>query len=104
LVYEDLRGFDPSIIQHDILIKEGIKPVRQKQIPINLALEATIRRELEKFLKVGITFPVKYPEWVSKLVLVLKLTDHINFCIIFHTFNQAIMKYHFPPPNMEMIL
>ena len=40
--YKDLRGFDPSLIQHAIPIKEGIKPVRQKQRPINLALEATI--------------------------------------------------------------
>jgi hypothetical protein len=28
--YEDLRGFDPALIQHYIPIKEGIKPVRQK--------------------------------------------------------------------------
>jgi hypothetical protein len=33
--YEDLCGFDTSLIQHAIPIKEGIKPVRQKQIPIN---------------------------------------------------------------------
>jgi hypothetical protein len=36
--YEDLRGFDPSLIQHSIPIKEGIKLVRQKQRPINPAL------------------------------------------------------------------
>jgi hypothetical protein len=29
--YEDLRGFDPGLIQHDIPIKKGIKPVRQKK-------------------------------------------------------------------------
>jgi hypothetical protein len=28
--YEDLRGFDPALIQHAIPIKEGIKLVRQK--------------------------------------------------------------------------
>ena len=39
--YEDLRGFDPGHIQHAIPINEGIKLVRQKQIPINPALEAT---------------------------------------------------------------
>jgi hypothetical protein len=66
--YEDLRGFDPGLIQHAIPIKEGIKPVRKKQRPINPALKATIQRELENFLKAGIIFPVKYPEWVSKLV------------------------------------
>jgi hypothetical protein len=54
--YEDLRGFDPALIQHAIPIKEGIKPVRQKQRPINPALEATIRKELEKLLKAGIIF------------------------------------------------
>jgi hypothetical protein len=60
--YEDLCGFDPALIQHAIPIKEGIKPVRKKQRPINLALEATIRKELEKLLKVGIIFPVKHIE------------------------------------------
>jgi ribonuclease HI len=55
--YEDLCGFDPGLIQHAIPIKEGIKPVRQKQRPINPALEATIRKELEKLLKAGIIFP-----------------------------------------------
>jgi len=46
--YEDLRGFDPSLIQHAIPIKEGIKLVRKRKIPINPELEATIRKELEK--------------------------------------------------------
>jgi hypothetical protein len=53
--YEDIRGFDPGLIQHAIPIKEGIKISRQKQIPINHALETTIRRELENLLKAGIT-------------------------------------------------
>jgi hypothetical protein len=42
--YEDLHGFDPALIQHAIPIKEGIKPVRKKQRPINPALEETIQR------------------------------------------------------------
>jgi hypothetical protein len=40
--YEDLRGFDPSLIQHAIPIQEGVKLVRHKQRPINPMLEATI--------------------------------------------------------------
>jgi hypothetical protein len=28
--YEDLRGFDPALIQHSIPIKEGIKPIKNK--------------------------------------------------------------------------
>ena len=40
--YEDLHGFYPALIQHAIPIKEGIKTVREKQGPINPALEETI--------------------------------------------------------------
>jgi hypothetical protein len=49
--YEDLHGFDPSLIQHANPIKEGEKPVRKKQILINPVLEETIRKELEKTLE-----------------------------------------------------
>jgi hypothetical protein len=66
--YEDIHGFDPGLIQYAIPIKEGIKLVRKKQRPINPALEATIRKELEKLLKAGIIFLVKYSKWVSNLV------------------------------------
>jgi hypothetical protein len=34
--YEDLCGFDPSLIQNVIPIKEGIKPVRKKKDPLTL--------------------------------------------------------------------
>jgi hypothetical protein len=70
--YEDIRGFDPTIIQHSIPIKEGIKLVRKKHTPINSSLEETIQKELEIFLNVGIIFLVKYSEWVSNLFHVQK--------------------------------
>jgi hypothetical protein len=80
--YEDLRGFDPALIQHAIPIKEGIKPVRKKQRPINPVLDATIRKELEKLLKDGIIFPIKYSEWVSNLVLVRRQLVRLNYALI----------------------
>jgi hypothetical protein len=49
--YEDLHGFDPDLIQHSIPIKEGIKPARKKQRPINPALEATIQKGVGKTLE-----------------------------------------------------
>ena len=102
--YEDLHGFDPSLIQHAIPIKEGIKPVRQKRRPINPALEETIQKELEKHLKDGIILPVKYSKWVSNLVPVQKTTGQIILCIDFHALNRDSIKDHFPLPNMETIL
>jgi hypothetical protein len=95
LSYEDLHDFDPTIIHHSIPIKEGIQLVRQKQIPINPPLEETIRKELEKLLKVGIIFPVKYSEWVSNFVPVQKAIGHIILCIYFHALNRVSVKGHF---------
>jgi hypothetical protein len=76
--YEDIRGFDPSLIQHAIPIKEDIQLVRKKQRHINPVLEENIRKELEKLLKDGIIFPVKYSKWVSNLVPIRKTIGQIR--------------------------
>jgi hypothetical protein len=55
-------------------------------------------------LKAGIIFLVKYYEWVSNLVLVRKTIGQIRLCVDFRALNWASIKYHFPLPNMEMIL
>ena len=102
--YEDIHGFYPALIQHVIPIKEGIKLDRQKQRPINPALEATIRKELEKLLKAGIIFPIKYSEWVSNFVHIQRTTGQIRLCVDFRALNRVSVKDHFPLPNMEMIL
>jgi hypothetical protein len=76
----------------------------QRKIPINPALEATIRKELEKLLNAHIIFLVKYSEWVSNLVPVRKTTGHIRLCVDFCALNRESVKDHFPLPNMDMIL
>jgi hypothetical protein len=101
--YKNLRGFDPGLIQQSILIKEGMKLARKKQRPINYAFKATFQRELENFLRAGIIFP-DYSEWISNWVHVLKIIYHIRSCINFRTFSQDIMRNHFPPLNMQMIM
>jgi hypothetical protein len=102
--YEDIRGFDPGLIQHAIPIKEGIKPVQQKQRLINLAPYAIIRKGFEEILSIGIFFSVKYSKWVSNLIPVWKATKHIIFCIDFLIVKKDIMKGYSPLPNIEMIL
>ena len=34
--YEDLRGFHPTLIQHAIPIKEGVKPVKKNKYLLTL--------------------------------------------------------------------
>jgi hypothetical protein len=95
--YEDLCGFDPSLIQHTM------KPPRQKQGLVNSALKAPFQKELENFLKVGIIFSV-HLAWVSNWVPPSKTIDHIRTCIHLRTFSRDIMRNHSPPLNIRIIL
>jgi hypothetical protein len=81
-----------------------VKPVRKKKRPINPALEATIRKEVEKLINAHIIFSIKYSEWVYNMVHVWKKNGGIYLCVYFHAFNRASIKDNFPLPNMEMIL
>jgi hypothetical protein len=102
--YEDLHGFYPSIIQHALPIKEEEKPVRKRQRHVNPALEATIKKEIEKLINAHIIFLYKYYEWVSNLVQVKKKNGDIRLCVDFYVLNKASVKDNFPLPNMELIL
>jgi len=102
--YEDLHGFYPNVIQHDIPIKEEVKPVRKRQIPIKPTLEATIRKEVEKLINAHIIFSIKYYEWVSNFVLVWKQNGDIKLCVDSYALNKKSVKDNFPLPNMELIL
>ena len=83
-----------------VLSRRKKKLIRQRQIPINPTLEATIRKEVEKL----IIAHIKYSEWVSTIVHVWKKYNDIRLCIDFCVLNRASVKDNFPHPNMELIL
>ena len=80
-----------------------MKLVRQKQGPTNSAFKETFQRELEKFLRAGMIFSV-HPKWVSNWEPSSRTIDNIRKSINLRTFKQDIMRNHFPPLNMEMVL
>lgn len=102
--YKDFCGFYPDTIQHAIPIKEDAKLIRQRQRLVNPALEATIRKELEKLLTTHIIFPVKYLERVANLVYVQNKTCDIFLWVDYCTFIKASVKDNFLLPNTHLIL
>ena len=52
--YNDLKTFDPAIVEHTIPLNEGGKLYRQKLRNINPKLAPLIKKELEKMLGAGI--------------------------------------------------
>ena len=86
-----------------VLSRRNKKLIRQRQIPINPTLEATIRKEVEKLIIAHIAH-IKYFEWVSTMVPVWKKNNYIRLCIDFFVLNRASVKDNFPHPNMDLIL
>ena len=95
--YDDLKTFDPAIIEHTIPLNEGANPYRKKLRNFNPKLSPLIKKELEKMLATGMIRPIKHTTWVSNPVIVWKKSGEIRVCIDFRNLNQASLKdnYHF---------
>jgi ribonuclease HI len=81
--YEDLKTFDPNIIQHVIPMKPQTLPFHQKLRKMHPKLEPTVQKELNKLLSAKIIFPVRHTQWVSNLVPVRKKNGEIRLCVDF---------------------
>lgn len=63
--YDDLKTFDPSVIQHKIPLKAGVKPYKQKLRYVNPFLLPSIEKEVKKLLHANINLPLRYSYWVA---------------------------------------
>jgi len=92
---EDLRGFDPYLVQHTM------KPTRQKQRLVYFSLKETFRGELNIFLRTKMFFFI-HPKWISNWKPASKTTNNIRTCVSLRTFRKAIIRNPFHPLSMEM--
>ena len=56
--YDDLKKYDPIIIQHTIPIKENENPFKQKMRRINPILMPLIEKEIKKLFDAKIIVPI----------------------------------------------
>ena len=102
--YDDMKTYDPSIIEHTIPPKERGKPYRKKICNINRKLAPLVKKEIEKMLDVGIIRPIRHTTWVFNHVIVRKKSKETRICIDFRKLNQVSLKDNYPLPNMENLL
>jgi len=99
-----MSGVDPSIVVHEIKTYTGVKPVRQKLLPIHPKKTATIKAEVKKLLKFSFIYPVPLTKWVSNIVLVTKKQGTIRVCFIYRDLNKACPKDNYPTPFIDQII
>ncbi|KAJ1700940.1 hypothetical protein LUZ63_000719 [Rhynchospora breviuscula] len=69
---DDLKGIDPSICTHRILLEEGHKPSIEGQRRLNPNLKEVVKKEILKLLDAGIIYPISDSKWVSPVHVVPK--------------------------------
>jgi len=102
--YEDMPGLNTNIMVHKIPSEEGCKLVKQKLRRAHPDTWIKVKAELEKQWNVGFLEVVKYPQWVSNIVVVPKKEENIRVCTDFRNLNKASPKDDFPLPHIDILV
>ncbi|KMT06189.1 hypothetical protein BVRB_7g162600 [Beta vulgaris subsp. vulgaris] len=68
----EMPGLDPKIMCHELNIKEGFRPIKQKLRHQGPERNAEAAAEVKKLLEVGFIEECQYSEWLANVVLVKK--------------------------------
>nr|GEY08679.1 reverse transcriptase domain-containing protein [Tanacetum cinerariifolium] len=117
----DIRGIDPELYSHKILLEDDFSPKVQSQRRVNPKIHDVIKKEVKKLLDAGLIYPISYSPWVSPVHCVPKkggmtvikndenklvptrLVTGWRVCIDYRKLNEATRKDHFPLPFMDQI-
>jgi hypothetical protein len=70
--YENMSGLETDIVVHRVPLVEGCKPVKQKLRRTHPDVLIKVKAEIKKQWNTGFLKVVKYPQWVSNIVVVPK--------------------------------
>jgi hypothetical protein len=101
---EDLRGVDRSIIEHNLEVNKNIPPVKQKLHKMFEERKQVAKAEVQHLLDVRVIRPVKYPTWLSNVVLLKMKNNKWKMCVDFMSLNKACPKDDFPLPRISTLV
>ena len=98
-----MTGINPAHASHKLNVVPSAKPVRQKVRCFHPDLHHIIQVEVDNLLKAGFIREVKYPEWLSNMVVVPKKGGKWRVCVDYTDLNDACLKDSFPLPRIDHI-
>nr|GEV65964.1 DNA-directed DNA polymerase [Tanacetum cinerariifolium] len=118
----DIKGIDPCLCTHKVLMEDDFKPAVQHQRKVNPKIHKLIKKEVIKLLDANLIYPIFDTPWVSPVHCVPKkggmtvienednelipnqLVTGWRVCINYRKLNDATRKDHFLFPFMEQML
>ncbi|GMI89605.1 hypothetical protein HRI_002629800 [Hibiscus trionum] len=99
-----MLGLDTDIVMHQLPIKVGCEPVKQKLRRMKTDTLLKIRDEVKKQYGVKFLEVDKYPEWVANMVTVPKKDGKVRMCVDYRDLNRASPKDNFPLPHIDTLV
>ena len=84
---EDLKGINPSICMHKILLEENAKASIEYQKRLNQVMKEVVIKEVLKWLNAGFIYAISDIPWVSPVHVILKKG---GFTVIINEKNELI--------------
>jgi hypothetical protein len=99
-----MPGIPREVIEHKLGVREGARPVRQRERRYTMDRRAAIREEVDRLTKAGFIREVAYPEWLANPVLVPKPNGSWRMCVDYTNLNKACPKDSYPIPRIDQIV
>ncbi|XP_022862575.1 uncharacterized protein LOC111382770 [Olea europaea var. sylvestris] len=115
----DIKGINPSLCMHTILIEENFRPTIESQRRLNPNMKEVVRAEVLKLLNAGIIYPISDSVCTNPVhvvpkkggitvvsnekneLILTKIVTGWRVCIDYHKLNAAIRKDYFFLPFID---
>ena len=96
--HAEMTGVNLENASHKLNVLPSARPIRQKVRRFHPDRHQIIQAEVDNLLKAGFIREVKYPEWLSNVVVVPKKGGKWRVCVDYTDLNDACPKDSFPLP------
>ena len=101
--------FDGTLVnytgsKYKIELKENIKPYHAKPFPIPKVHEPTLKKEVERLVKIGVLKRINNSEWAAPTFIIPKKNGTVRFISDFRELNKRIRRKLFPIHKIQDLL
>ena len=90
--------------KYKIELKENIKPYHAKPFPIPKVHEPTLKKEVERLVKIDVLKQINNSEWAAPTFIIPKKNGTVRFISDFCELNERIPRKPFPTPKIQDLL
>lgn len=95
---------DRGLVEHRFHLKRGMKPVMQTPRRFTPEVIQKIKAEIQRFFEAKFIRTVRYAEWISNIVTIVKKNGSLRVCIDFRNLNAVTPKDEYPMPVADMLI